>query len=212
MKDKIPFLSKGTRICIVCEGDEEFEYISKLKELNVWDDKYDIVPKNAHGNGNVSAIYQDNYQSDAYDCVLVFCDTERKPYNQYNDIKRKINEFHGVENCADEVVMFGNPCTMQIILQHWREVQLKSPAKKINAEIIKDCTGIDNYKAHKEQREQMFKLITNENYSEMLLNVKKLSDDDTVIGSSNFDRFMNNFSNNDKEWIKEINNKLESIE
>ena len=33
--------------------------------------------------------------------VLVFCDTEKKPHEQYEDIKRKINEFHGVDNAAD---------------------------------------------------------------------------------------------------------------
>lgn len=32
---------------------------------------------------------------------LVFCDTEKKLHEQYEDIKRKINEFHGVDNAAD---------------------------------------------------------------------------------------------------------------
>lgn len=67
----------------------------------------------------------------------MFCDTEKKPHEQYEDIKRKINEFHGVDNAADEVIMFGNPCTMQIISKHWTDENLKSPAKPVNAPLIK---------------------------------------------------------------------------
>lgn len=55
------------------------------------------------------------YQNGSYDVVLVFCDTDKKPYEQYADIKHKINEFHGVDHAADHVIIFGNPCTMQII-------------------------------------------------------------------------------------------------
>lgn len=35
------------------------------------------------------------YQNGSYDVVLVFCDTDKKLYEQYADIKHKINEFHG---------------------------------------------------------------------------------------------------------------------
>ena len=51
--------------------------------------------------------------------------------------KHKINVFHGVYNAADEAVMFGNPCTMQIISKHWNDEILKSPAKSVNAPLIK---------------------------------------------------------------------------
>ena len=86
--------------------------------------------------------------------VLVFCDTEKKPYEQYEDIKRKINVFHGIDNAAEEVLIYGNPCTMQIILEHWTDVRLKSPAKKVNASVIKEFTGVDNYKGRADQRER----------------------------------------------------------
>lgn len=68
----------------------------------------------------------------------MFTHTNGKPYEQYVDIKRKINEFHGVENAADKVVIYGNPCTMQIIIEHWGDVRLCSNNKKKNASIIYD--------------------------------------------------------------------------
>ena len=101
---------------------------------------------NAEGNGNIPARYQDRYQNGVYEAVLIFCDTDKKPYEQYDDVKRKINEFHGIENAANEIIIFGNPCTMQIILKHWTDEMLKSQAKQVNAPLIEKYTRIKGYK------------------------------------------------------------------
>ena len=79
MKNRLPSLPQQTKICIICEGDEEYEYLDK------WNKKYDMVLENADGNGNVPARYQDKYQNGSFDVVLPFCDTDRKPYEQYAD-------------------------------------------------------------------------------------------------------------------------------
>ncbi|WP_235930839.1 MULTISPECIES: hypothetical protein [Eisenbergiella] len=81
--------------------------MDKLISLQVWSTTYEFVLENAEGNGNIPARYQDKYQNGSYDLVLVFCDTDKKPYEQYGDIKRKINEVHGTEHAADQVVIFG---------------------------------------------------------------------------------------------------------
>ena len=57
MKNKLPSINVQTKICIICEGNEEYEYLERLKTLGVWDKKYDISLENAGGNGNVSARY-----------------------------------------------------------------------------------------------------------------------------------------------------------
>ena len=209
MKNKLPSINNQTKICIICEGNEEYEYLTRLKSLGVWDKKYDISLENADGNGNVPARYQDKYQNGSYDLVLMFCDTDRKPYEQYVDIKRKIDDFHGVEGAADAVLMYGNPCTMQIVIQHWKEVCLKSPAKKVNAPIIEECTGVANYKAKKDQQDTLYEQVTTDNYADMLERVKRLPEDDTVVGSSNFARFMEGLGSGDVSWIDGINEVLE---
>jgi hypothetical protein len=124
MGNRLPVFSDKQKICIICEGNEEYSYLERLNSLNVWDAQYEISLDNAGGNGNIPARYQDRYQNGAYELVLIFCDTEKKPYEQYEDIKRKINEFHGVDNAAKEVIIFGNPCTMQIIIKHWTDKNL----------------------------------------------------------------------------------------
>ena len=113
--------------------------------------------------------------------MLVFCDTEKKPHEQYEDIKRKINEFHGVDNAADEVIIFGNPCTMQIISKHWTDENLKSPAKPVNAPLIKEYTGVENYKGRADQIQKVMEHVTAENYKDVSQRVRKLDSDDSVI-------------------------------
>lgn len=209
MGNRLPKIFTGSRICIICEGDEEYEYLEKLISLDVWSKEYCFQLENAGGNGNIPARYQDKYQNGAYELVLVFCDTDRKPYEQYVDIKRKIDEFHGIENAADRIVMFGNPCTMQIIIGHWGDVRLCSNNKKKNAPVIFGLTGVEGYKGRREQRRKLFSQITKENYQEMRKRISKLPIDDTVEGSTNFGRFLVWFSSDDNSWIQIINKRLE---
>lgn len=209
MRNRMPAFLDKNKVCIICEGDEEYDYLSKLKSLNVWHNQYVVSLDNADGNGNIPARYQDRYQNSTYDVVMVFCDTDKKPYEQYEDIKRKINEFHGIENAAEEVVIYGNPCTMQIILKHWTDVKLKSPAKKVNAPLIKEFTGVDNYKGRADQREEVMKYVTVENYQDMFARVRKMENNDNVVGSSNFGKFLEYLSEDDNSWIEKINSKLE---
>lgn len=206
---KLPQIFAGSRICIICEGDEEYEYLEKLISLDVWSKEYCFQLENAEGNGNIPARYQDKYQNSSSDLVLVFCDTDKKPYEQYVDIKRKINEFHGAPNAADQIVIYGNPCTMQIIIEHWDDVVLSSHKKKKNAPIIFDLTGVEGYKGRADQRKELFSRITKENYLEMRERIKKLPSDDTIERSTNFGRFMEYFTTNDSEWIQLINKSLE---
>ena len=208
MINRLPLLSDKHKICIVCEGYEEYEYINRLIEINVWNKQYKFFLVNAKGNGNIPARYQDLFQNGSYELVLIFCDTEKKPYEQYEDIKRKINEFHGVEHAADEVMIFGNPCTMQVIIKHWTDENLKSPAKTVNAPLIKKYTGVDKYKGKIDQIKEIMKCIDIKNYTDMTLRINKLDTTDTISGSSNFGKFLEYFEKSDSTWIDKINEKL----
>lgn len=128
MSKRLPNFSSKHKICVVCEGEEEYAYLSKLISLNVWSTQYELTLDNACGNGNIPARYQDRYQNGSFELVLVFCDTEKKPYDQFLGIKEKIDKFHGVMGASDRVVIYGQPCTMQIILKHWSDIVLKSPS------------------------------------------------------------------------------------
>lgn len=209
MINRLPVFSNKHKICIICEGDEEYDYLERLNSLKVWNEQYEIVLDNAYGNGNIPARYQDRYQNGSYELVLVFCDTDRKPFEQYIDIKRKINEFHGIDAAADNVVIFGNPCTMQIIFEHWTDIRLKSSSKKNNAPLIKEFTGVENYKGKADQRGAIMKHITAENYRDMCVRINQMDSVDIHIGSSNFGKFMEFFESDDDKWIETINAMIE---
>ncbi len=209
MQNRLPAFLNKCRVCIICEGDEEYDYLDRLNKIEVWNKAYKVTLDNAGGNGNIPARYQDRYQNGSYDIVLIFCDTEKKPYEQYEDIKQRINEFHGVDHAAEEVIIFGNPCTMQIIIEHWADVKLKTPAKKVNSEIIGKLTGVNNYKGRADQRSELMRQINAENYLTMSERVKKMKSDDTVIGSSNFDRLVDYLATDDTTWVEKINAILE---
>lgn len=209
MSNRLPVFSNRHKICIICEGNEEYAYLNRIKMLKVWNQKYEFTLDNAGGNGNIPARYQDRYQNGSYELVLIFCDTEKKPYEQYEDIKRKINEFHGLEHAANEVIIFGNPCTMQIIVKHWTDVMIKKPAKAINAPLIQEHTGVENYKGRADQIKMVMEHITVDNYQDMLRRVKYMEQVDTVDGSSNFYKFMELFGCQDAEWIENINERIE---
>lgn len=207
--NRLPVIRGGVIVSIICEGPEEYDYMNRLRELNVWNSLYRVELTNANGNGNIPARYQDKFQNGTSDIVLVFCDTDKKPCEQYKDIKRKIDLFHGKEGVSDSIVIFGNPCTMQIVIQHWGQILLKSSSKHTNASIIEECTGIKNYDAHKEQRSEMMGLITPDNYRDMVERVSKLTKNDEVLNSSNFDFYMKCLENTDTSWIKVINDLLD---
>lgn len=57
MANRIPALYSGHKICIIYEGNEEYAYLTKLKELKVWNQQYEITLDNAGGNGNIPARY-----------------------------------------------------------------------------------------------------------------------------------------------------------
>ena len=200
-------ITKGKKICIICEGYEEYDYIDTLKNKGVFSGKYDLKPINVKSINNIVPRYQEKFQSDSYSLVLIFCDTDKGPSNKYKEIKQKINEFHEAD-IANDIVIFGNPCTMQIILSHFAEIKLKSQSKSVNANYIEELIGIQNYKATEEQRKELFSKIKRDNYDTMKENVRKLSTNDEDTSSTNILKFIERFENDNDSWIDKINSRL----
>lgn len=195
------------RICIICEGYEEKEYFDRLRELGVFDAGYSFVTVNAKTIGNVFPIYQDRYASDSFHLVLVFVDTDKPQHEQYEALRKKINGHHDCD-IADRIIIFANPCSMQVILSHWDDVALVTQSKKQNAGIIEQLTGITDYDAHEHQRNALFQKINRGNYARMMEAKQNFSDKYTLISSSNFGILMKRLMADEYSWIEEINEKL----
>lgn len=200
-------ISKGKKICIICEGYEELEYIEALKNKTVFSSNYEFITINAKSINTIIYRYQEKFQSDSYSLVLIFCDTDKGPSKNYKELKKKVNELHD-NDVADDIIIFGNPCTMQIILSHFAEIKLTSQSKTINSKYIEKLTGIKDYKATTQQRKELFGKIKQKNYETMKKNLEKMSTNDKETSSTNILKFIKNFENEDENWINEINKKL----
>jgi hypothetical protein len=208
----VPILghTRKKRVCIICEGFEEKEYLERLQSFGAWQERYyDVVLVNAKSISNIGPRYQDIYMNDNYDVVLVFCDTDTVPYDGYNSMKKKIDMVHGRSSVAAEIVFFANPCVLQIVLLHFADVRLQSNQKNKNNKYIEELVGIKHYQAHEEQRAALMEKITKQNYKEMLERVKELSDQDTVINSTNFLKLIGYLNSRSPKWIDQINKVLE---
>lgn len=200
---KLPNIHIGKTVAIVCEGYEEFDYITRLIELKVWNDVYKVVPYNAKSIDNISAVYQNVYQNGGSDVVLIFCDTEAAPYTKFELMRKKVNAFHD-KNVADAITVFANPCTMQIVLSHFAKVKLHSNQKTDNAPIIRQHTGVGRYHAEEKQRAAIMRKITADNYEDMKNNVKNLDGLYRSIPSTNAFEFFSRLETVDTSWIDDI--------
>ena len=63
MLNNLPKFFNNHKICSICEGNEEYDYLKQLKKLKVWNEKYDISLVNAGENRNIPARYHDRYQN-----------------------------------------------------------------------------------------------------------------------------------------------------
>ncbi len=206
---KLPILSHKHKICIVCEGLEEFQYVERLRELGVWSSEYDFTMINAKGESNVFARFQDVYSKDSYELIIIFCDTDKEPYKQYKLLKQKLNGFFDKEEVDQKIVLWANPCSMQIILSHFEKVCLTTQAKKTNAPLIEKLTGVQNYNGHENQIIQVCSKIFRRSYPEMKDRLRETEYDDEKSGTSNAVLFMENFEKDDPKWIRQINQYLE---
>jgi len=209
MSRKLPPIKLSSKILIICEGSEEYDYLNRLINCSIWCNIYSIKLKNAKSLDKIYPLYQYHYNNSNYDLILIFCDTEMSPYSQFLNLKSKINEFHNNKS-SEKVVLFVNPCTMQLILSHFADVCLTSNQKNINSKIIKQLTGIDDYKATEKQRESLMNKINSNNYKTMIQNASKIKLEFTNIPSTNIVPIFKNLETDKTTWINDINKKIET--
>ena len=208
MTRRLPPARPDIRILIICEGYEEYDYMARLHKINVWSHDFGVEIKNAKSIDNIAPMYQYNYSIGSYKLVVIFCDTEKAPYDKFLAMKKRIQDFHNKKS-AEDVIFFANPCTMQIILSHFAKVHLMTNEKTKNAPLIDELTGVSEYRATEKQRLSIMNKITAENYSLMKMNIQQLSSNYENIPSSNAIQLFSALDKGNKEFIKMINKKIE---
>lgn len=195
------------KLCVICEGYEEYDYFSKLIECNVFHQNYSFKLKNARSIDNIAAVYQSEFQNDNSDLIIIFCDTEIEPYSQFKNLIKKIDKYHN-KKVAKDIVFFANPCTMQIILSHFSPVRLMSNSKTKNSKLIRTLTGVEEYQAKANQRETIMKQVESSNYSRMKSNLATISYKWEDVPSTNFIELLDKLEQADTSWINKIEKKF----
>ena len=205
---RLPRTNVRRKICVVCEGGEEKSYIDRLSSLGVWCDKYAVSARNAGSLDKISALYQNIYQNDNYDAVFIFCDTELAPYEKFFALRRKIDMFHD-RAAAERVIIYVNPCTLQLVLSHYDAVRLKTNSKsKIAAGHLKKLFGLDEYRATERERAILMRGITAENYALMKERLRFVPQTADGIPGTNFLNLLSFLESADDTWIDKLNAKL----
>lgn len=196
------------KVCIICEGSEEERYIKRLSDLKVWHENYNVIPVDAHSIDKIFAKYKYEFQSDKYDIVLVMCDTETAPYEQFKTLKRKLDDFHA-RDATKHILFYTNPCTMQLILLHFDEVRLKTTDKSsIARSHLQKYFGLGEYHARDKELDIIMRKINAENYEQLKVRLKDIPSSAENIPGTNFLDLLTLLGSPDAKWIKNINDDL----
>jgi len=204
MKNKLPKLKNSQcDICVVCEGSEEYAYMEKLRKLKVFG--VEIKNKNANGISKIFNTYVNALRSADYKIVLILCDTDDPPHEHYLKLKKQLCEFHDLNKSkVNEILYFGNPCTMQIVLSHFANVKIKSRKKKDNLPLLQKYIGLNFYEARENEIQSIMKKLTLENFEIMKKNLKSVSKDDSERSSTNFLDMLDKICQKSNDWIVEL--------
>ena len=63
----LPPIRSKHRVCVICEGYEDYHYFKRLMDLNVWDSAYSFTPINVKSASNIPARFQNEFQNDRYE-------------------------------------------------------------------------------------------------------------------------------------------------
>ena len=191
----------------LCEGLEEYHYLQKILSFpNIFSNLYYFPePTNCKGITNIFPRYQDIFNKNIYDVILIFCDADSNS-EDFRKLCSKIdNCMFGGNNVSSKIIIFSNPITLQIVLSHIDDVVLLSSSKPKNQNVVFNLTGISKYQGHKDQIEQMMTFVKLVSYQSMKTRLSKISTNINDLPSTNFLDFLNKLENDDLCWIDELN-------
>ncbi|MCD8204098.1 MAG: hypothetical protein LUB56_03155 [Coprobacillus sp.] len=214
-KARLPdsLLKKHYKVLIICEGQEDYEYISRLIEIGAFSSELVIEAMDAGGASKIFSCFKNVLLvSPYYDLVVIYCDTEMYPYEEYNRQTSKVNSLYNGVNISKDIFYFVNPVTMQLMLLHKGEALLTSSHKSDYYDIVYSLFGVSSYRARLSQVNEITSQINLDNYLLMKKRAVKLASTDyRKENSTNALYLFNKLEKNDTKWIKDKSNLIKSI-
>lgn len=197
---------KLRNICLILEGFEEYYYFKRILEFPCFKGTYNVDIRNAKAASNIPSFFQAAYAKNFYEIVFVVCDKDRNP-EQYVNIISKLDDILGPGK-AKEIVIFTCPCTLQVILSHFGDVQLTTQAKKAARDDVQRLTDVENYDTHQDQLKTICSKIYYRSYEKMKQRIAQLSTCPDDIPSTNILSLFGYLESQNPQWIDGINERL----
>lgn len=170
---------------LVVEGEIDEMFVSKI--ISFIPTKYNVRIRVANGNGNIPIHVNILKKIYSYSKIVVLYDLDGNS-NLDNITKYLKNK---EVNLKREDIYFVNPCIehLFLIVKEFNNSGLR--IKKDYQPFFAKYYGIGDYAGHLPQVEEMIEQITYQDYLNFMDNLKRMSEDDNDMPSTNFLRFIN---------------------
>lgn len=197
-------------ITVLCEGDEEEAYFNSLLNLNIFNSKYVFKLRNVGGAYNLPSFYEAEYAKEEVDAILILFDVDNPSHATFTYVTKHLMDDYGIS--LEDVLSFSiftNPCTMQLYLWHFKDINLNTSNKKELSEELKKIyptlLAQKSYNAHQYQLRYLMGYIDGNSYSNLKNILKNKSTNYLNNPSTNMLKFLDYFEKDNEEFIKEIN-------
>ena len=188
---KVSNLRRNTRnflkedLYLVVEGEVDEIFVNKI--ISFISTKYNVRVRVANGNGNIPIHVNILKKIYSYSKIMVMYDLDGN--NNLDMISKYLKNKEVVLKRDD--IFFVNPCIEHLFLlsKVYNDAGLKT--KKDYQPYFQKYYGVSDYAGHLPQVEEMIENLTYNDYLTLIDNLKRLSEDDNDLPSSNFLRFLN---------------------
>jgi 5S rRNA maturation endonuclease (ribonuclease M5) len=182
-KSNLEFLKED--LYLVVEGEIDEMFISKI--ISFFPTKYNVRIRVANGNGNIPIHVNILKKIYSYSKIMVLYDLDAT--NNLDTITKYLKNKE--VTLKKEDIFFVNPCIEHLFLLVKELNNDKFRMKKDYQPFFLKYYGISDYAGHLPQVEEMIEQINYQDFNNFIDNLKRLSDDDNDLPSSNFLRFIN---------------------
>lgn len=182
-KSNLEFLKED--IYLVVEGEIDEMFVSKI--ISFIPTKYNVRIRVANGNGNIPIHVNILKKIYSYSKIMVMYDLDGN-----NNLEMIAKHLKNKEvNLKREDIFFVNPCVEHLFLLV-KECNTSSlRIKKDYQPYFQKYYGVSDYGGHLNQVEEMIEKINYQDYVNFIDNLKRISEDDLDMPSSNFLEFIN---------------------
>ena len=197
-------MADSVRVHFICEGAEEVCFVDSLTKVGAFDDAYEISREDAYGAGNIPIVFDQVFQNLDYDAVFVITDVDCMANGTYQNTMAKLESTLGFS--ARQIVIFTNPCTIQLFLASRSDDALPNQNKNLFTKYFNTLWngGHKPYAAHSYQLEKLKAEFSLSDYETMMKRIKKYSTKPEDLPSTSANFFLSEFRQSNTKWLEGI--------